>query len=482
MLTLGEAVQLARSLDVAQRNAEVYMTPVTTGYTSAVAELSSDPSTGKYLNNEAASDSWVGITEGTVTSAAVSKLACYFCGRGRHLRYRCPAREWPICTQTREFSKLDEQFIREEVKSLLQDGVIEMSQSPWRAQVLVTNDERHKRRMVVDYSRTINRFTLLDAYPIPHINKLVHSLAKYRIFTKLDLKSAYYQVPLRDDEKLYTAFEADGQLFQYTRIPFGLTNAVAAFQRLINTIISDSNLGDTFAYIDDVIICGFGQEDHDKNLENFRDVASKYNLTLNESKCQYSMTEISYLGYCISDGTIRPDPERLKPLLDMPCPTDLVSLKRTLGLLSYYSQWIPNYSSRILPLLSSKSFPLDCLSVQCFESLKKEICKASVAALDEDLAPSPRDRVPSIEAHTPIPSSTTYKTPILQPGTDDSLMDSLVSSPGDSATPPSPDVEVRIQPTPGRRSTGPDVEDPSRTDVLRRSTRIKKPIDRLEIL
>ncbi|KAK4289347.1 hypothetical protein Pmani_037686 [Petrolisthes manimaculis] len=96
MLTLGEAVQLARSLDVAQRNAEVYMTPVTTGYTSAVAELSSDPSTGKYLNNEAASDSWVGITEGTVTSAAVSKLACYFCGRGRHLRYRCPARNY-VC-------------------------------------------------------------------------------------------------------------------------------------------------------------------------------------------------------------------------------------------------------------------------------------------------------------------------------------------------------------------------------------------------
>ncbi|KAK4317205.1 hypothetical protein Pmani_011686 [Petrolisthes manimaculis] len=98
MLTLGEAVQLARSLDVAQRNAEVYMTTVTTGYTSAVAELSSDPSTGKYLNNEAASDSWVGITEGTVTSAAVSKLACHFCGRGRHLRYRCPARN-SVCHQ-----------------------------------------------------------------------------------------------------------------------------------------------------------------------------------------------------------------------------------------------------------------------------------------------------------------------------------------------------------------------------------------------
>ena len=88
----------------------------------------------------------------------------------------------PIFTRTRKFSKLDESFIREEVQSLLREGIIEKSQSPWRAQVLVTKDERHKRRMVVDYSQTINLFTLLDAYPIPHIHDLVHKLAKYRFF------------------------------------------------------------------------------------------------------------------------------------------------------------------------------------------------------------------------------------------------------------------------------------------------------------
>ena len=91
-------------------------------------------------------------------------------------------------------------------------GVKEQSQSPWRAQVLVTNDERHRRRIVVDYSQTINRFTLLDAYPFPRINDLVHSLTKYKYFSKLDLKGAYYQVPLREEEKIYTAFEADGRV------------------------------------------------------------------------------------------------------------------------------------------------------------------------------------------------------------------------------------------------------------------------------
>lgn len=238
--------------------------------------------------------------------------------------------------------------------------------------------------MVIDYSQTINRFTQLDAYPFPRINDLVHSLAKYKVFSKLDLKSAYYQVPLRSKEKMYTAFEANGGLYQYTRVPFGLTNSVPAFQRVINTVISDNNLMGTFAYLDDVIVCGSNQEEHDSRLEQFRKIARDYNLTLNESKCQYNLREICYLGYCISGGFLRPDPERLRPLLDLPVPPDSASLKRLLGLLSYYSSWIPNYSRRIQPLVNSKSFPFDSTAIQCLESLKEEICKSSVASFDEN--------------------------------------------------------------------------------------------------
>ena len=102
----------------------------------------------------------------------------------------------PVSTSSRKFSKSDEDFIHEEVQTLLREGMIKESQSPWKAQVLVTKDERHKRRMIVDYSRTINRFTLLDAYPIPRIHDLVHKMAKY-------LKSAYYQVPLSEDENCF---------------------------------------------------------------------------------------------------------------------------------------------------------------------------------------------------------------------------------------------------------------------------------------
>ena len=98
-------------------------------------------------------------------------------------------------------------FIKSETKRLLTENIIEPSNSPWRAQVLVVNDP--KRRMVVDYSQTINRYTQLDAYPLPRINELVNKLASYKIFSTIDLKSAYHQITIDPGESLYTAFEAD---------------------------------------------------------------------------------------------------------------------------------------------------------------------------------------------------------------------------------------------------------------------------------
>ena len=95
--------------------------------------------------------------------------------------------------------------------------------------------------------------------------------------------------------RCYTAFEVDGQQFQFTRIHFGLINSVAVFQRVIDSIIADNNLDATFAYIDDVIIYGENQEDHDRHLQRFKEVAAKYNLTLNIAKCKYSLTKITMI-------------------------------------------------------------------------------------------------------------------------------------------------------------------------------------------
>ena len=106
----------------------------------------------------------------------------------------------PVFTPTRRYCKSDDAFIRDEVKTLLSAGIIEKSQFSWRAQVLVTKDERYKRCMMVDFFRTINCFTQLDDYPLPRINEMVQNFTKYKVFSKIDFKSAYFQIRLRDDE------------------------------------------------------------------------------------------------------------------------------------------------------------------------------------------------------------------------------------------------------------------------------------------
>ena len=112
----------------------------------------------------------------------------------------------PIVAPSRRYNEVNLEFIKSEVQKLLSEGIIEPSESPWRAQVLMIKSESHKRRMVVDYSETINRFTDLAAYPLPCIDEQVDRLAKCKLFSTLDLQCAYHQIPLAEIDRIYTAF------------------------------------------------------------------------------------------------------------------------------------------------------------------------------------------------------------------------------------------------------------------------------------
>lgn len=292
----------------------------------------------------------------------------------------------PIATKSRKFNRYDEIFIETEIRRMLNDKIIEPSSSPWRAQVHIVNDsgKTNKRRLVIDYSRTINKFTYMDAYPSPKIEELVHKIASYKFFSVIDLKSAYHCVPLHKEDKLFTAFEANGKLYHFTRLSFGLTNGVACFQRVIDSFIQKFNLIDTFSYLDDVTICGKTQEEHDRNLDKFLTCAKRFNMTFSEEKCQFSIREIKTLGYLISHGKLQPDPDRFKPLLEFPIPTDNKSLMRLKGLFAYYAKWVPNFSYKIKPL-TNPTFPLNELSLKAIKELKKDIIKASLDNIDETL-------------------------------------------------------------------------------------------------
>lgn len=291
----------------------------------------------------------------------------------------------PISIPSRRRSSEDEHFIVQEIERMLKEEIIEPSHSSWRAQVLVTKNDRHKKRLVIDYSQTINKFTRLNAYPIPRIDDLIQKIAAFRVFSALDLRSAYHQIPIKQEDKVYTAFEACGSLFQFCRLPFGLTNAVSCFQKVMNEFIKSNDLHGVFAYLDDVLVCGTTLEDHNKNLEKFKAAAEKFKITLNDEKCFYSQTSINFLGYHIENGQIRPDPSRLQPLRDLSLPNDSKSLQRTLGLFSYYSKWIPCYSDKIKPLLDCSNFPLNDTCISAIDDLKEAIENSVLSAIDESV-------------------------------------------------------------------------------------------------
>ena len=235
----------------------------------------------------------------------------------------------PIATKSRKFKEEDKKFIKEEISKLLTEGIIEPSESPRRAQVLVTKNERHKKRMVIDYSQTINRYTFKDAYPLPRIDEQIHALAQCKVFSALDLKSAYYQIPIAQENLPYTAFEVDGRLYHYCRLPFGLTNGVSAFQRIIDSLIQRNKLKRTYVYLDNITVAGETQEIHDSNLKTFLQTASEANYQ-----------------------QIKPDPERLRPLVELVIPKTTAELKKCVGMFAYYARWIRNYSSKIYSLIS----------------------------------------------------------------------------------------------------------------------------------
>jgi len=137
---------------------------------------------------------------------------------------------------------------------------------------------------VIDYSATINRLTLLDAYPLPNIEELVIKVAQTKYYSSLDLRSAYHQIPLLEEERFYTAFEAGGDLYQYKQLPFGVTNGVSAFRRSIDCFIKTYQLQKVYVYLDDLTATGETIEEHDLNLKRLLDATAACNPTLNEEK------------------------------------------------------------------------------------------------------------------------------------------------------------------------------------------------------
>lgn len=153
---------------------------------------------------------------------------------------------------------------------------------------------------------------LLDTYPLPRINEKGSEIAKYSVYSTLNLRSTYHQVVIKPEDRPYIAFKVNGRLFQFWRLPFRVTNGVASFHRIIDRIISIEKLEGTFAYIDNVRVYGLNHSNHNSILKRFM-AAVKHNLTLNNDKCSFCVNTINLIGYTVSKCSMTLDPEQLNP-------------------------------------------------------------------------------------------------------------------------------------------------------------------------
>ena len=261
--------------------------------------------------------------------------------------------------------------VDEMVQDMLDQGVIQPTSSPWASPIVLVKKKDGSMRFCVDY-RQLNAITKLDVYPLPRIDDTLDVLAGARLFTTLDLASGYWQVSLDPAAREKTAFVTHAGLYEFEVMPFGLCNAPATFQRLMEVVLAGLTRNQCFVYLDDILIISRTWEEHLGNLQLVFDRLRSAGLRLRPKKCPFAQQKALYLGHIVSEQGIEVDTQKVDRVRHYPVPTNLKTLQRFLGLVSYYRRFIPNLSRIASPLycLTRKNTPF-LWSHSCRESFEK---------------------------------------------------------------------------------------------------------------
>ncbi|CAF5170284.1 unnamed protein product [Rotaria magnacalcarata] len=241
------------------------------------------------------------------------------------------------------------QIIEENLKDMLDQGIILPSASPWASSVILAPKKDGTLRFCVDY-RKLNSATIRDAYPIPRIDDTLDSLQEAKFVSTLALRSGYWQVEMDKNSREKTAFVTHKGLFEFNVMSFGLTSAPATFQRLMDIVLAGLKWQYCLVYIDDVVIFSPTFEQHIKLLEKVFQALQSANLTLKASKYQVCRREMRYLGHIITQNGIKPDPDLIKSVKNFPQPKKIKDVQSFLGLTGYYRRFIKDYSKIAEPL------------------------------------------------------------------------------------------------------------------------------------
>ncbi|CAM5109167.1 unnamed protein product [Eretmochelys imbricata] len=194
-----------------------------------------------------------------------------------------------------------------------------MDSSEWVSPIVVTQKKSGGIPLCVDV-REPNKAIVIDSHPLPH-TEVFAELHGAKMFSTLDLQSAYQQVMLHEDSRDLTAFITHEGLLCFKRVPYDLASAPSAFQKMMSLILKNQH--GVQCYLDDIIVFGNTAEEHDNNLQSVLNCISKTGLQLNRSKCKFRLTEISFLGHTISQAGLKPDPDHILAISNAPPPTDL---------------------------------------------------------------------------------------------------------------------------------------------------------------
>ncbi|GFS75321.1 retrovirus-related Pol polyprotein from transposon 17.6 [Trichonephila clavipes] len=308
-------------------------------------------------------------------------------GRTRLTKHRIDTGEHPPIKQHPRrlpFAKQGE--VKNIIKDMKDNDVIEPSSSPWASPIVLVRKKDGSTRFCVDYCR-LNDVTKKDSHPLPRIDDTLDTLAGNTWFSTLDLKSGYWQVELHPDDKDKTAFTTGKGLWQFKVMPFGLCNAPATFKRLMETVLGGLSYEAYLVYLDDIIIVGRSFEEHLKNIRHVLQKLKEANLKLSPSKCHLFRREVTYLGHIISAESVRTDPDKISAMKDWNCPTDVHQLRSFLGLCTYYRKFVKNFSTIARPLHKlTKAKQKFIWTVDCnnaFNKLKDALTSAPVLAYPE---------------------------------------------------------------------------------------------------
>lgn len=284
----------------------------------------------------------------------------------------CRARPVPYALLSRVDRELD---------AMLRAGVIEpVDRSDWATPLVIARKADGGIRLCADYKVTLNKALLVDRYPVPKIEDLFSDLGGNNYFTKLDLSQAYNQLVLDEQSRNYTVINTHRGLFKYNRLVYGLSSSPGIFQKCMVNLFK--NVPGVIVFYDDILIKSKSWESNLKRVEQVFDILEKNGLKIRKDKCEFMAEQVKYLGFIVEKNGVRVDPEKVKPILSMPHPSNVSELKSFLGMVNFYGKFIKNLSHHISPLYEllkkGKHWKWTFTHSQIFQKIKKMLCSTEV--------------------------------------------------------------------------------------------------------